>query len=51
MVYIFYYQSLYKELREKGGIPTPYMYGDRLTTEIREVFKVVNDIEPAYLKN
>ncbi len=42
------YQSSYKELRGKAGVST--LYADHLRTTMCEVYKVVNDIGPAYLK-
>ena len=42
------YQSPYKELREKAGVFT--LYVDQLRMPMCEVFKVVNDIGPAYVK-
>ncbi len=42
------YHSSYNELREKAGMST--MYVGRLRTAMCEVFKVVNDIGPVYLK-
>ena len=42
------YQSSYKELREKSGVTS--LYVDRERTAMCEVYKVVNDIGPTYLK-
>ncbi len=42
------FQSSYKELRERAGVPI--LYVDRLRTSMCEVYKIINEIGPIYLQ-
>ncbi len=47
-IFCDYHESPYKELREKAGVSK--LYVDRSNMAMCEIYNVVNDIGPAYLK-